>query len=87
MMAQDPLQRFENLTAYLTADQPPSVHVAVQVGRRIRQAQSVSERTFALLAAGSFAAALLVAMIGLAVLSGTTDPLEAVFQIVPPISL
>lgn len=87
MTTQDPLHQFESLSAYLTADHPPAVHVTAQVVRRIRQAQAVSERTFTLLAAGSCAAAILVAMIGLAILSGTTDPLEAVFQIVPPITL
>lgn len=87
MSTRDPLQEFEQLTACLAQDRPPRVRVAAQVARRIRSTQSSADRTFALLAAGSCAAALAVALIGFVELTQLTDPLSAVFDIMPPIGL
>lgn len=87
MISDERIQEFEALTVCLSADQAPVVDVTAQVMRRIRRAQTLSERTLTLLAAGACAAAILVAMMGVALLSGTTDPLETVFEIIPPITL
>jgi hypothetical protein len=83
----DPLQEFEQLAARLKMDSPPPVRVVAQVMRRVRAAQGASERTLAFLAAGSCVAAIVVVMVGLSLLSELTDPLEALFEIVPPIGL
>lgn len=83
----EPLLEFERLTARLKEDAPPSVHVMPQVMRRVRAARVASERTLALLAAGSCVLAATVAVVGLSLLSEVTDALEGVFQIVPPIGL
>ena len=83
----DPLLEFERLASRLANDVAPAVHVVPQVMRRVRAAEVTSERTLALLAAGSFAAAVVVAVIGFSLLSELADPLGAVFQIVPPIGL
>lgn len=83
----DPLQEFEQLTARLKGDMPPSVHVVSQVMRRVRAAEAASERTLALLAAGSCVAAIVTVVVGFSLLSNLTDPLESLFQIVPPIGL
>jgi hypothetical protein len=85
MRDRDPLQEFEQLSARLKEDLPPSVHVAPQVIRRVRRAEAASERTLALLAAGSCVAAIAVAVAGFSQLSELADPLEAFLQIVPPI--
>ena len=83
----DPLERFERLLPLLREDAPPRVHVAPEVMRRIRSVRATSERTLEFLAAGSCVAALLTALAGFSLLSEMSDPLEALFQIVPPIGL
>lgn len=87
MNKQDPLERFERLIPLLQEDAPPRVHVASQVMRRIRGVRATSERTLEYLAAGSCVAAFLTVLAGLSLLSEMGDPLEALFQIVPPIGL
>jgi len=66
---------------------PPAVHVAPHVMRRIRTAQTVSERTLAIFAASSFATAVMTAAIGFLLLPEFDNPLAAFLQIVPPIGL
>jgi hypothetical protein len=83
----DPLVRFEEMTARLQEDPPPRVHVVPQVLRRIRAVRETSERTLEFLAAGSCVAAILAVLVGFSMLSQLSDPLEAIFQIVPPIGL
>ena len=83
----DPLQEFEQLTARLKEDAPPSVRVAPQVMRRVRAVEAASERTLALLAAGACVTAIVVVVVGISLLSQLPDPMEAIFQIVPPIGL
>lgn len=78
----------ERLAALLKEDKPPAVHVAPRVIFRLRKAENVAERTLALLAAGSCAAAALaVAAFEFTHLLYVSDPFEALFQIVPPIGL
>ena len=87
MKTVDPLQTFEQLTIRLKDDAPPRVHIAPRVLRRIRAIEASSSRVLEFLAAGSCAAAVVVAAVGLSLLPELTDPLEALFQIVPPIGL
>ena len=83
----DALQRFEKLAGRLKEDVPPRVHVVPQVMRRIHAVRAASERTLEFLAAGSCVAAIMAVLLGYSMLSQLTDPLEAIFQIVPPIGL
>jgi len=81
----DPLKEFERLAVRLWWDEPPSVHVVAQVMRRVRAAEAIAKRTFALFAAGSCVAATAVMALGFWLLSQVDNPLGAIFQIVPPI--
>jgi hypothetical protein len=81
------MQDLERLAAALAGDVPPAVHVAPRVLRRLREVQAATDRTLALFAAGSCVAAIAVVVVGLSLLSRMSDPLEMVFQIVPPIGL
>jgi hypothetical protein len=81
------LQDFERLAANLKDDGPPSIRVAPQVMRRVRAAEVSSQRTLALLAGVSCAVAMVVTAVGVSLLMQVTDPLEALFEIVPPIGL
>lgn len=81
----DPLMRLEGLASRLAEDHPPPVHVVPHVMRRIRTAETASERTLELFAAASCLFAVAVVVVGLSLLSQQPDPLGAVFQIVPPI--
>lgn len=86
MNSNDPLQVFEALAAR-SKDDPPLVHVVPHVMRRIRATRTASEQTLAFLAAGSFITAVVAVVVGLSLLTQLSDPLEAIFQIVPPIGL
>jgi hypothetical protein len=81
----DPLKEFERMAARLWWDEPPVVHVAAEVMRRVRAVEATAERTLALFAAGSCVAATAVVVLGFWLLSQVDNPLGAIFQIVPPI--
>ena len=95
----DPLQDFERLAARVKDMPPPSIHVVPQVTqmiswkssamRRVHAAEVSSQRTLAFLAGVSCAAAMVVTAVGayFLMLMQVTDPLEALFEIVPPIGL
>jgi hypothetical protein len=87
MKNMDPLERFERLAPRLAEDAPPPVHVVHQVMRRIRLTRTKTERTLEFLTAGSCAAALIVVLFGFSILTQLGDPLDAIFDIVPPIGL
>lgn len=87
MSIRDPLVDFERLALSAREDRPPVVRVAPRVLRRIREVQTATDRTLALFAAGSCLTAVAVLIVGLSLLSQAGDPLEMVFQVVPPIGL
>jgi len=85
MKRHDPLERIEALAPVLRCDHPPVVRVAPQVMRRVRAVETAADRTLALFAAGSCLVAVAVLAVGLSFLGQASDPLGALFQIVPPI--
>ncbi len=85
----DRLLKFEQLCSCLIDDRPPSVHIASRVMTLIRVGEQAtfrtSERTLEAMAATSFVLAMAVALLGFTQLSQAGGPLDALFQIVPPI--
>ena len=83
----DPLHEFERLASRPNEGAPPALHIAPKVMRRIRTAETAAERTLEFLAAACCVAAVAVTVVGLSHLSGLENPLERLFQLVPPIEL
>ena len=87
MKEKDLLAEFERLSVYLMDDKPPTVRVAARVMSVVRAAESGANRTLEAVAVMSFVLAIVVALLGFSQLSEASGPLDAFFQIVPPIGL
>ncbi len=83
----DPLDAFEQLARRSGPPSPPITYVAAGVMLRIRTAEEQSKQALTLIALGSFVAAAAVCVFGFAYWPEAADPLETLFQLMPPIGL
>jgi len=77
----DPMKNLERLAIHARSAPAPRVPVAPRVQRSLRQCAEPADRTLALFAAGSFAAACVAAAYTFSLMNLITDPLGSLFQI------